>query len=73
MRKWGKTPSEFFDLPEYDRVKMVEAGFHFKEVLERAITQSKRKKKGKKGQIMSEAKADPELVKIVLPFLFEMM
>ena len=71
MMKWGKAPSEFYALEEYDRRKMLEYAYHFKKTLEDTITQSKRMVK-KKGDVFGKSKPDPNVVRMVLPHLLEM-
>ena len=71
MIRWGKTPSEFYDLPEYDRRMMVDYAYHRKKVLEDTINQSKKSVK-KKGEIFGKPVPNPEIVKMVLPLLLEM-
>lgn len=70
-RKWGKTPSEFDALPEYDRQVMVAYAYHFKDVLNKAITNSKRRRRKKDGT-MGKAYANPDVVRAVLPHIFEL-
>ena len=71
MRKWSLAPSEFYDLPDHDRERLVDYAYHFKAAMEKTIKDSKKSRKKKDGS-WSKATPDPEIVKLVLPYLFEM-